>query len=180
MRLLALSLALGAIAACAPIQHTETLSSARPLSGTAGVGDLVARVDKERNLENAFGASDIFGRKTKEGFTELRFAGMTPNGEVVLYRTDTNIVTNETTMSRSPFSSTFAQADASTTYGRGYANTSVTGSSTTISPTTDYHVVVPAGAVQIVVPKGTDTVPFEGHSVRILSATAVSLSYRLE
>jgi hypothetical protein len=146
----------------------------------AGVGDLVARIDKERNLENAFGASDIFGRKTKEGFTELRFAGLTPTGEVVLYRTDTNIITNETTISRSPFSSTYSQANANTTYGGGLASTSISGTSTTINPTTDYHAVIPAGSAQIIVPKGTDAVPFEGHIVRLLGATAVSLSYRVE
>jgi hypothetical protein len=137
-------------------------------------------VDKERNLENIFGASDIWGRKTKEGFTELRFAGLTPSGEVILYRTDTNIITNETTMSRSPFSSTYSQANATTTYGGGVANTNVSGTSTTIHPISDYHAVIPAGAAQIIVPKGTDIVPFEGHVVRILNATSVSLSYRVE
>jgi len=177
---LVICLTLLAIAACAPIQHEQVLSTTRPLSGVAGIGDLVARVDKERNLENIFGASDVWGRKTNEGFTELRFAGLTPAGEVVLYRTDTNIVTNETTMSRSPFSSTFSQANATTTYGGGVANTSISGTSTTIHPTTDYHAVIPAGSAQITVPKGTDAVPFEGHVVRILSATAVSLNYRVE
>jgi hypothetical protein len=137
-------------------------------------------VDKERNLENVLGASDIFGRKTKEGFSELRFAGVTPSGEVVLYRTDTNIITNETTMSRTPFSSTYSQANATTTYGGGVANTNISGTSTTIHPISDYHAVVPAGSAQIIVPKGTDSVPFEGHVVRILNATAVSLSYRVE
>ena len=177
---LTIFLVLLATTACAPVQHDQVLSNSRPLSGIAGVGDLVARVDKERNLENIFGASDIWGRKTKEGFTELRFAGLSPTGEVVLYRTDTNIITNETTMSRAPLSSTYSQANATTTYGGGVANTNISGTSTTIHPTSDYHAVIPAGAAQITVPKGTDAVPFEGHMVRILGATAVSLSYRVE
>jgi hypothetical protein len=157
--------------ACAPIQHEQVLTQG-PRSGIAGPGDLVARVDKERNLQNAFGASDIFGRKTKEGFTELRFAGVDSQGRAVLFRTDTSIETNETTMSRSPLSTTYANATVS--------GTSVSVASTTINPASDYHAVIPMGSLQIVVPNGTNSIPFEGHAVQLLAVTPTSLSFRVD
>ncbi|MES2253693.1 MAG: hypothetical protein V4559_01485 [Pseudomonadota bacterium] len=160
------------VSACAPVQHTESLElSNATTSGLAGPGDLVARVNKQRNLQNAFGKSDIFGRKTDEGFIELRFAGMNPDGEVVLYRTDTNIVTNESTMSRT--------AGGGFLYGQSNGNqATLTGSSFT--PASDYHAVIPAGSLQIAVPKGTDSIPFEGHVVHVLEATKTTLRFRVE
>ena len=170
-KLVIVALLFGA-AACAPIQHTETLEvTSANASGLAGPGDLVARVNKQRNLQNAFGKSDIFGRKTDEGFIELRFAGMDADGEVILYRTDTNIVTNESTMSRT--------AGGSFLYGQRNGNqATITGSS--ITPASDYHAVIPAGSLQIEVPKGEDTLPFEGHVVHILAATKTTLRFSVQ
>lgn len=150
----------------------------------AGVGDLVAKVDKQRDLVNAFGKADIFGRKTDEGYSELRFAGVASNGDVMLYRTDVNIVSNETTMSRTPFSSTYST-------GRAHANAYVNGNrvsaygsgsetSTTIAPIPDYHQVIPAGAVTIDVQKNDPVVVFEGHTITIESATPTVLHYHLD
>jgi hypothetical protein len=131
----------------------------------------VARVNKQRNLQNAFGKSDIFGRKTDEGFIELRFAGTDANGQVILYRIDTNIVTNESTMSRS--------GGGSFLWGQRNGNqATITGSSFT--PASEFHAVIPAGSLEIEVPKSEDSIPFEGHVVHILSATKTSLRFRVE
>lgn len=159
------------IAGCATIQHTESLATGSS-SGVAGPGDLVARINKQRDLENIAGRADIWGRKTDEGYTELRFGGTDTQGDAILFRTDTNIVTNETTMSRSPFSTTFAQANGS--------GSQVNAVATTIHPTSDYHALMPAGAIQIVVPKGTDSIPFEGHIVHIMAVSPTSLSHRID
>ena len=64
------------IAGCASIEHTSTTEQPTGKTIIAGVGDVVLRVNKQRNLENVFGNADIFGRKTNEGFVELRFAGV--------------------------------------------------------------------------------------------------------
>ena len=61
---------------CANIEHTTKVSQKVGQSQFAGVGDIVLSIERERNLKNAFGKSDIFGRKTKEGYTEIRFAGV--------------------------------------------------------------------------------------------------------
>ena len=172
MKRLVIAALLLATTACAPVQHTESLElSQASASGLAGPGDLVARVNKQRNLQKAFGKSDIFGRKTDEGFIELRFAGMDPDGEAILYRTDTNIVTNESTMSRT--------AGGGFLYGQRNGNqATITGNSFT--PASDYHAVIPAGSLQIAVPKGTDSIPFEGHVVHLLEVTKTTLRFKVE
>jgi hypothetical protein len=65
------------------------------------VGDRVARVTIKESLPNAFGGSDIFGRKREKGFVELRYMGMTEDGRAVFRRRTVDVVSNETTMSRS-------------------------------------------------------------------------------
>ena len=172
---------------CASIDHTARIQQSldRPL--VAGPGDLVLRVDRERNLENIWGKADIWGRKTKEGFSEIRFAGVEPTGEVVMFRKDTDIITNETTLSRMPFSSTTGHATTSlsgtaTMFGntaqlQGTETTNY--SATTINPTSDFHVVVPADSIAIRLLPDERKFPFAGYIVEIISASRNSLEYRV-
>src|SRR3972149_3771733 len=121
-RRIILLVAAALIAGCATIKHASNTEQPIGQQTIAGVGDVVLRVNKQRNLENAFGKADIFGRKTNEGFSELRFAGVEKSGEVVLYRKDVRIITNETTMSRTPISTTTGSANTNVTgdyYGSG-------------------------------------------------------------
>ena len=60
--ILAASVFLGA---CSTIDHTASVNQSLGKTLIAGPGDLLVRVDRERNLENAFGKADLFGRKTK-------------------------------------------------------------------------------------------------------------------
>lgn len=173
--------------ACAPIQHTT--ASAQPLETPllAGIGDVVLRIDKKRNLQNAFGASDIFGRKTNEGFVEIRYAGVERSGEVVLARKDVQIVSNETTMSRTPLSYTAGQATTNAT-GTVYSSANsatlsgtakTTYQSATIAPLSDFHVVVPSDSMAIRLVPPDNLLPVEGHVIEILRATSTSLQYRI-
>jgi len=140
------------VVGCSPIQKFQETQQPTNQSLLAGVGDVVLRIDKSRNLENAYGAADIFGRKTNEGFTEVRFAGLRADGTAVFWRRDVSIQSNETTMSRSggifiPSSTT------STTSTHGMiGNTPLSGSSTTTTsgggtfvpaPKADTHVLPP-------------------------------------
>jgi hypothetical protein len=179
------------LSACAPIEHVQSFS--QPIGQTlmAGPGDVVARVDKHRDLENLFGKADLYGRKTNEGYSELRYAGIEKNGTIVLFRKDVAIISNETTMSRSPFTSTFAESNTTSTatvsgstygnqfQGSGVVNSNTRASAVTIRPTSDYHVVVPPDTIAIRVPKGTTQFPFEGKLVQIITANSASLSYRI-
>ncbi len=188
MKLL-VSLLVISIAACAPIQHTTRIEQPIGQAAIAGVGDVVMRVDRQRDLENAFGKASISGRKTNEGYSELRFAGVESNGEVVFYRKDVQIMTNETTMSRSrnPFRTTTGTANTNVSgnfndtgaSGTFNANARTTYSSTTMSPTSYYHVIVPADTIPIRLSASETRLPMEGYVIEIIKATSVSLEYRI-
>jgi hypothetical protein len=175
------------IAGCATIEHTSNSEQPIGQPTIVGVGDVVLRVNKQRNLENAFGKADLFGRKTNEGFSELRFAGMEKTGEVVLYRKDVRIITNETTMSRTPFSTTTGSANTNVTgnyygnanYGNVNSNARTNYSSTTLMPASDFHVVVPDETIPIRLSAGETKVPMEGYVVDIIKATPSSLEYKI-
>lgn len=180
-------LLLAPLVGCGSIEHTAT--AIQPLGKVllAGPGDVVLRVDRERNLENVVGKADIFGRKTKEGFTEVRFAGIEPSGVVVLYRKDVSILTNETTMSRTPVSMTTGSATTTgsaraSTYGNtaqvtGSATT--TGVSTTVGPASAYTLAVPSGSVAIRLESGERRVPVAGYVIEVLSVTPNSIEFRV-
>ena len=171
--------ALAALAACAPIEKQETLVEGSAATSTVGVGDIVAKVQKTRDLKNAFGAADIWGRKTNEGFAEVRFAGVESDGTVVLFRRDLAIETDEDVFTRSGFgmattsSSGNATISGNAIYGSGTSTTLVAhGRDATTIP-------VPTGTFPIRVPPGVSRVPFEGRTIEILDAQPLSLTYRI-
>jgi len=180
-------LALVFLFSCANIEHTTNAS--KPLNEVllAGVGDLIFRIERERNLENAFGKSDLFGRKTKEGYTEVRFAGTDSDGSVVLYRKDVKIMTNETTMSRTPLSTTSGNSTSvvsGTATTRG-AVTSVRGvvkthnSSITTLPADDFHIIIPTDTIPIRLNSDEKMFPVEGFIVEVIDSSRNSLRYRI-
>lgn len=176
-----------AVSGCASIEHSSKPQQPVGKQLLAGVGDVVLRIEKQRNLQNAFGKADIFGRKTNEGFTELRFAGVEPNGEVVLYRKDVHILTNETTMSRTPLSFNTGTSNTTvsgSTYGtRNATNLNATAQtssmSTTVSSPSAYHVAVPSDTIAIRMAPDDQKLPIEGHLVEIIKATSYSLEYKI-
>ncbi|RKS24551.1 hypothetical protein BJ917_2026 [Pseudomonas sp. WPR_5_2] len=175
------------LSACGSIEHTSKPAQSIDKVLLAGRGDVVLRIDRERNLENVVGKADMWGRKTKEGFSEIRFAGIEPSGVVVLYRKDVDILSNETTLTRTPMSVTSGSA---TTTGSGTAssmgNTTLvsgraqtTASSTTVSSGTDYHLAIPGDTVAIRLAPGEKRLPVSGYVIEVLAASANSLEYRV-
>ena len=185
------AVALLLLSGCAPIEHFQTFEQPVGQTLMVGPGDVVAKVNKQRNRENLFGNASIYGSKTNEGYSELRYAGLEKNGTIVFFRKDISIITNETTMSRSPFTSTFANANTVTTAnvtgstfgnqftGSGTANSNTSANAVTIHPVPEYHVVVPPDTIAIRIPKGKKQFPFEGRLVEIVGADATSLTYKV-
>jgi len=171
------------ICGCANIEHGSKTSQPTNKSLRAGVGDVIIKIKHERNLENAFGKSDIFGRKTTEGYSELRYAGKETNGVLVFYRTDVSILTNETTMSRTPVSNTFSNSNTTASgqyYGNqfsGRANT--TTHSTTINPAEDYHIPIPRSAIPIRLNDGEKEIVMADYLIRILRAESAFVEYTI-
>jgi hypothetical protein len=176
-----------ALSACGSIEHMATPQQPLGKVLLAGPGDVVLRIDRERNLENVVGKADIWGRKTKEGFSEIRFAGVEESGVVVLYRKEIHVMTNETTLTRTPFSHTSGSSTSnitgtantfgSTTQLSGTART--TGSATTISSGSDYHLVVPSDTIPIRLAPNERRVPISGYVIEIVSASPNSIEYRV-
>ncbi len=166
--------------ACTPIHHTQMIEQPIGQQLVAGPGDLVIRVNKQRDLKNAFGRADIFGRKTDEGYSELRFAGVETDGTFVFYRRDVDIVTNETTMSRSVSSQNYGSTTTNVTRtSPNSAMATTTGTVTTVNPPSDYHVVVPPETIAIRIPSGSKSFPFENYKVEIVATTPTSFTYYL-
>ena len=81
----------------------ETYSRAEQPMNTplkAGVGQQLWRITQTRDLPNAFGKADVFGRKVDAGYQELRFLGMEGDSIILLGYREQEIYSNETTMSR--------------------------------------------------------------------------------
>ncbi len=167
------------IVGCAPIEKQQTLVAGSASVVTVGVGDVVAKIQKTRDLKNAFGAADIWGRTTSEGYSEVRFAGVEPDGTIVLFRRDLVIETDEDVFTRSGMG-----VVSTNTYGSAsVTGNTVTGSanSTTIytQPRQATTIVVPSGTFPIRIPPGTTNVPFDTVTIQVISADAVSLTYRI-
>lgn len=167
------------IAACAPIQHSADVAQPIGRQLAAGPGDVIMHVDLQRNLVNVFGGADIWGRRTNEGFADLYFSGVEPDGTIVLYRKGASIITNETTLSRMPFTQSVSTVSGNVTNYGNTTSVSGVGTTTTIRPTHDYHIIVPADAIAIRLPPGTTSVPFEGYMIQIVNSSPTALTYRI-
>lgn len=186
-RVIVIALICGALSACASIDKSRFAEQPTNQLLLAGKGDVVLKVNKQRDLENALGNADVFGRKTNEGFSELRFVEVEESGAIVFYRNDVRIMTNETTMSRSGVSSTFGSANTTASgsyygnenYGTVSGNASTNYSSSTLSPTSDFHAVLPQGTTPIVLKPGDTTVVMEGYVVEVLDVSSGALKYKI-
>lgn len=169
------------LASCSTIEKSQRANVEENEIKLVGINDVVLSVERFRDLENIMGNADIFGRRTKEGETVLRFAGVEDDGTVILYRTDIDIMTNETTMSRTPLASTSSRTTG-TADSSIYGNQVVTGinlntNTTTSLPAEDYHIVIPSDAIRIELTKDENFLPMSGYIVEIINATPNSLQY---
>ena len=89
------------LAACSPVTQTVTADKPLGVKTYASVGDVIARFGVKESLPNIAGNADIWGRTRDRGFSEVRYMGIGPSGQPVFRRRDVDILTNETTMSRS-------------------------------------------------------------------------------
>jgi hypothetical protein len=68
-----LFVALGAaLASCASIQQQAVVSTPVGQNLTAGVGDIVLRVEGRESMPNAFGRADLFGRRDRRAVARRR------------------------------------------------------------------------------------------------------------
>ena len=155
------------VAACAPIRERATSLEPVGQELIASIGDPILRVARTENLPNLVGGSDIFGRRRPTGYAEIRYYGLDRAGQPIFGRIDTEIRSNETTMS--PGAVFRGQSTR-----RGYRqNWSVE------IPPQDVTVAVLPPNVALVTPSDTGMITLGRHSVRILGVHPSLVRYMI-
>jgi len=153
-------------------KQTSSINQKENVDLYAGVGDSLVRVTLKESLPNAFGGSDIFGRKRDRGFVEIRYIGQTPEGFAVFHRKTVDIYSNETTMSRGGLS--YGQA---TITPNGYGAT-VSGYG--VAPPKATVQVLPPDTIEIILDLSKNRVlTVEGRRIDIASADAAGVSFKI-
>lgn len=187
MRQLFFALGIAIISGCSPVQKSETIRQDTGSTLIAGVGDVVVKVDRYRNLENVFGKADIFGRRTYEGSTEIRYMGVRGDGIAAFARQDVSVHSNETTMSRSGIYVPNTTNTTTTTTGfvgnvpvSGTSRTTGVSGGTYIPPKKSETVVLPPNTFEILIDLNKERVLIvSGRRVDIISASANQITYRV-
>jgi hypothetical protein len=174
-----LAAALLTLAGCSTIESKTYLAQPANRSLQASVGGVVVHVDRKRDLENVFGKADLYGRKTYEGFSELRFMGV-QDGQVALRRVDVVVLNDETTMSRGGFMPTSSTSQTTGTFGNvPFSATTNKWGSTYIPPRPGNVSVSTPSVIDFLVPIG-QPLPFEGYTVTFSGADSVRVSYTVQ
>ena len=159
-----------------PISYMAELRQPLDRMLVVGPGDVLVRVDKFRSLINDEGKADIFGRRTNEGYTEMRFGSVESDGTLVLLRNDYVIVTNENTETRPLFELSSTTVNRNTQDTRDFTQSSFT---TRTAQQDAFHTLIPMEAIVIRVPQGSRTLVFEGYTVSFETVEPTAVTYRL-
>jgi hypothetical protein len=168
---------------CAQIQHYEHVSKPTGVPQTASIGSELYRIQKERDLPNAFGRADIYGGKVNEGFSELRYMGRTQDGYIVFRLTDIDIVSNETVFTRYGVSQTVISTN--TNASATMLGNTATGSANTTGVATHFEkpkaeiTKLPPNTVEFVFDPAEKVLRLESVDVEIREVTDYSITYVL-
>ena len=69
---------------------------------TVPVGGTLASISKQKNLPNAYGGSDIYGRKVDTGYIKIIYKGPAKDGEVNVEQVDIDVHSNASVFTRMP------------------------------------------------------------------------------
>ena len=180
---LSLCTALALLSGCAAVQETGNVSQPVNTRLTAGVGDTVLRIATEKNLPNAFGRADIFGRKTPTGMTTVQYLGVR-GGKAWFKRHSQFVETGATTMNSTPL---VIPNSATTTTSGNIGGVPYSGTSTTSLPPTVIRAHPPQaqtmdeGSLLIAVDlRKEKQLIVEGKTIAIESADASKLVYMIQ
>jgi hypothetical protein len=176
-----LSLATVTLAACNSVEtKTSLVTPATNSVMTAGPGDVVMSFQSRRSLPNAFGKADLFGRTTNAGGTTVRYIG-SHGGQATFERTDTEVMSNATTMSETPMilpNTTRTNVQGSV----GFVPVSGTATSTS------YQFIPARGSSQYATAQrpiqfslgSGQSVKLAGRTLRVVRVSPASVDYRIE
>jgi hypothetical protein len=170
-----LALTLFLVLGCETIEHKTDVKQQYNSPFTVGIGDPIYSANIEKNLPNAFGKADIFGRTTPTGIINVFFTGI-EDEKVILVRKDIGIETGATTMN----SSAIILPNTQNTFYSGnvggqsyYGSATTTGVSTVIPSNTPDPVIYDKYANKISIPIGSlpQKILVNNTEITILEAT---------
>ena len=168
----------GWLSACAQIETNQALVDGSHAQRTVPVGAAIATINKQKNLQNVFGASDIWGRKVDTGFLKLVYRGVAKDGGIMVEQIDVDVQSNASVFTRMP-SVYNAQSTALVT-GNAY---SVSGqgqsSAFAMAPHAETNIVLPPNVTAFTVPKGRTLTLSTGEVVELISAEPHQVSFRI-
>ena len=88
------------VSSCATIEEYEKLTQQTNTLLSTSVNGVIFKINKEKDLPNAFGRKDIYGGKVDQGEKVLRYMGLNTDGNMVLRLTDIDIKSNENVFTR--------------------------------------------------------------------------------
>ena len=141
-----------------------------------GIGGELIVIKKQRPLPNVFGSADIFGRKVDTGSIVLQFMGAQPDGKAKIRRTDIDITSTASTMSRSPgFATGSSSADGS--FNRNGGQFSGNSQQFGMSPTGETNMMLPPRLTDFAIGPG-ETYPLpSGHYILVQGVAGQQLGY---
>lgn len=165
------------------IQETTSIQQEVGINFDVGVGGEVYTSNREKNLPNAFGRADIFGRMTPSGKTSVVFAGI-ENGTVVLFRRSIDIHSGATTMNSTPLvvPSTYTSTHSGYIGGSYYSGVTTTQAPPIVippnSPVAQYF---DKGSIPIIIPLKDlpVSIPIESSEVNILDASSYKITVKI-
>jgi hypothetical protein len=181
MRILVSSIA-AILVGCAPVQQQSIISTPVGQSMTAGVGDVVLRMEGRESMPNAFGNADIFGRTRPTGLATVQFGGM-QGDKVVLLRSGVVTQSDATTMNSTGL---VVPVQEHTTISGVSGNRPFYGTATS----TGVAYVPPSGSTSVnsqqpTIPilvdwRSNQRVPALGKTIVIEAANSTSMTYHVE
>lgn len=183
MRILSIVILSFLVWGCSPIQRYENVSKPIDAIQTASLGSELYRINKTRDLPDAFGKADVWGGKVNEGYAELRFMGLTPDGKIIFRLTDIDIESNESVFTRygtnrtTVNSKTTANATAhgNTAYGTARTNTTISHYEKPNATITQR----PPNTIEFVFDPSDKILPLDGITVEVEDVKEYSISYVL-
>ena len=85
---------------CGSIEQYAKLATPVDTTLWTGPGGVVFRIERSRDLPNIYGRADLWGRKVDTGYQELRYVGLSQEGQAIFRFLEQQILSTETTLTQ--------------------------------------------------------------------------------
>ena len=158
-------IAILALSGCSQIKNYEVIKQETNTILSTHIGGQILKIKRSSDLPNAFGNADLYGGKIDQGYTELRYQGLTKDNLVIFRITETETSSTETTMSR---------------YGTSHSTINTNGTINTYHPPKGSTYVLPPNTTEFTVDiNNTKYINISGVKIEFVSANKTSIVYKL-